>query len=96
MEVSLRTINAATVASPIQVINGLSVEYNFALPNYKVTSLNLNNIPKFISNCTVIKNCISYSCASEKSPNKNQAKHEAARKELELLNKNYAFSERPD
>ena len=93
MEVSFRTINAATVASPIQLINELSIEYNFAPPNYEVTSTNLNNVPTFIANCTVIKDCITYSCTSEQSPNKKHAKHDTARKVLELLNKNYVFSE---
>ena len=85
IEVSFRTINAATVASPIQLINELSVEYNFAPPNYEVTTINLNNILTLIANCTVIQDCITYSCTSEQSPNK---KHEIARKVLELLNKN--------
>ena len=93
MEVSFRTINSATVASPIQLINELSVEYNFAPPNYEVTSINLNNIPTFIGNCTVNKDRITYSCTSEQSPNEKHAKHDAARKVLELLNKNYVFSE---
>ena len=93
MEVSFRTINAATVASPIQSINELSVEYNFAPPNYEVTSINLNNIPTFIPNCTVIEDCITHSCTSDQSPNKKHAKHDGARKVLELLNKNYVFSD---
>ena len=57
-------------------------------------SINLNNIPTFIANCTVIKDCIAYSHTSgEQSLNKTHAKHDAARKVLELLNKNYVFSE---
>ena len=93
MEVPFRTINAATVASPMQLINELSVEYNCTPPNYEVTSINLNSIPTFIANCTVIKDCIRYSCTSEQSSSKKHAKHDAARKVLELLNKSYVFSE---
>ena len=78
MEVSFRTINAAAVASPIQLINELSVEYNFSPPDYEVTSINLNDIPTFISNCTVIEDCITCSCTSEQSPNKEHKKRRSA------------------
>ena len=44
--------------------------YYFAPPNYEVTSINLNNMPTFIPNCTGIKYCITHSCTSEQSPNK--------------------------
>ena len=57
MEIPFRIINAAAVASPMQLINELSVEYNFTAPNYEVTSINLNNNPTFIANCMVIKDC---------------------------------------
>ena len=93
MEVPFRTINVATVASPMQQINELNIEYDFIGPNYEITSTYFNNIPTFVANCTVIKDCINYTCTSERSTNKKQAKHDAARKLSELLNKDYVFSE---
>ena len=41
----------------------------------------------------MIKDCIRYSCTTKPSPGKKHAKHDAARKALELLNKNYVFSQ---
>ena len=93
MEVPFRTINAATVASPMQLINELSVEYDFTPPKYEITSFNLFNIPTFIAKCTLTKDCSKYTCSSDEAPNIKQAKHAAARKLLELLNENYVFSE---
>ena len=93
MEVLFKTINAATQASPMQLINELSIEYDFTPPKYEITSINLNNTPTFITNCKMIKDCINYSCTSKQSTSKKQAKHDAARKVLKLLSKNYAFSE---
>ena len=92
MEVPFRTINAATVASPMQLINELSIEYDFIGPNYEITPTYFNNISTFFANCTVIKDRINYTCTIERSTNKKQAKHEAARKLLEFLNKIYVFS----
>ena len=92
MEAPFRTINAATVASPMQLINELSIEYDFIGPNYEITSSYFNNIATFVANCTVIKDCINYTCTSERSTNKKQSKHDAARKLLEFLNNNYVFS----
>ena len=77
----------------MQLINELGIEYDFIGPNYKITSTYFNNIPTFVANCMVIKDCINYTCTSERSTNKKKAKHDAARKLLELLNKNYVFSE---
>ena len=92
MEVLFRTINAATVASPMQLINELSIEYDFIGPNYEITSTYFNNIPTFVANCTVIKDCINCTCTSERSTNKKEAKHNAARNLLDFLDKNYVFS----
>ena len=74
MKVPFRTINAATIASPMQLINELSFEYDFIPQNYDVTSINLNNILTFIANCTVIKDCIRYSYISEQYPSKKTRK----------------------
>ena len=73
MKVPLTTINAATVTSPMQLINELSIKYDFIGPNYEITSTYFNNIPTFVANCTVIKDCINYTCTSERSTNKKQA-----------------------
>ena len=77
---------------PMQLINELSIEYDFIGPNYEITSTYFNNIPTFVANCTVIKDCTNYTCTSERSTNKKQAKHNAARKLLDFLNKKYVFS----
>ena len=92
MEVSFRTINATTVASSMQLINELSIEYDFIGPNYEIKSTYFTNITTFVANCTVINDCINYTCTSERSTNKKQAKHDAACKLLDFLNKNYVFS----
>ena len=76
----------------MQLINELSIEYDFIGPNYEIMSTYLHNIPTFVANCTVIKDCINYICTSERSMNKKHAKHDAARKLIEFLNKNDVFS----
>ena len=78
----------------VQVLNEISIEYDFSEPSYIVNSLGKHQeLPPFQANCEIFKNKISFSYIGEPAPQKKSAKQNAATKLLEMISTRYVFLE---
>ena len=78
----------------VQVLNEISIEYDFSEPSYTVKSLGKHQeLPPFQATCEIFKNKITFSCIGEPAPQKKSAKQNATSKLLEMLSTRYVFLE---
>ena len=78
----------------VQVLNEISIEYDFSEPSYIVKSLGKRQeLPPFQATCEIFKNKITFSCIGEPAPQKKSAKQNAATKLVEMLSTRYVFLE---
>ena len=82
-----------TKGSAVQILNEISIEYDFAVPTYTVKSLGLQELPPFEANCGIFKNNTTYACIGEPASQKKAAKQNGAAKVLETLSTKYIFLE---
>ena len=72
----------------VQVLNEISIAYDFSEPSYIVKSLGKHQeLPPFQATCEIFKNKTTFSCIGEPAPQKMSAKQNAATKLLEILSK---------
>ena len=80
--------------SAVQILNEISIEYNFWLPTYIVKSLGIHTeLPLFQASCEIFKNNVKFSCIGEPAPQKKSAKQKSATKILEMLTTKFIFLE---
>ena len=78
----------------VQVLNEISIEYDFSEPSYIVKSLGLQQeLPPFEATCEIFKDSLPYACIGEPAPQKKVAKQNAAAKFLETFSTKYVFLE---
>ena len=78
----------------VQVLNEISIEYDFSEPSYIVKSLGLQQeLPPFEATCEIFKDNLTYACIGEPASQKKVAKQNAAAKVLETLSTKYVFLE---
>ena len=99
ISVQIRTMALQTKdlskGTAIQVLNEISIEYDFSESSYIVKSLGKHQeLPPFQATCEVFKNKITFSCIGEPAPHKKSAKQNAEIEMLEMLSKQYTFSEK--
>ena len=83
-----------TKSSAVQMLNEISIEYDFAVPKYTVKSLEIQQeLPSFEAICEIFKDNLSYDCIGEPMSQKEVAKQNAAAKILETLSTRYIFLE---
>ena len=83
-----------TKGNAVQILNKISIEYDFAVPTYTVKSLGFQQeLPPFQATCEILKNKIGFSCIGEPARQKKAAKQNAADKILKMLSKRYVFLE---
>ena len=91
MAFQIRDVSKGT---DVQVLNEISIEYDFSEPSYIVKSLGKHQeLPPFQETCEIFKNKITFSCIGEPAPQKKSAKQNAATKLLEILSTRYVFLE---
>ena len=80
--------------SAVQILNEISVEYDFAVRTYTVKSLGLQQeLPPFEATCEIFKDNLTYACIGEPASQKKVGKQNAAAKVLETLSTKYIFLE---
>ena len=90
---ALQTRDLST-GTAVQVLNEISIGYDFSEPSYIVKSLGKDQeLPPFQATCEIFKNKITFSCIGEPAPQKKSAKKNAATKLLEMLSTRYVFLE---
>ena len=83
-----------TKGSAVQILNEISIEYDFAVPKYKIKSLEIHQeLPPFEATCEIFKDNLTYACIGEPASQKKVAKQNAAAKVLETLSTKYIFLE---
>ena len=83
-----------TNGSVVQILNEISIEYEFAVPTYTVKSLGIQQeLPPFEATCEIFTDNITYVCIGEAASQKELAKQNAAAKILEILFRKYTFLE---
>ena len=83
-----------TKGSAVQILNTISIEYDFAVPTYTVKSLGLQQeLPPFEATSEIFKNNITYTCVGEPASQKKAAKLNAAAKILEMISTRYVVLE---
>ena len=91
MDLQIRDLSKGTA---VQVLNKISIEYDFSEPSYIVKSLEKHQeLPPFQATCEIFKNKITFSCIGEPAPHKKSAKQNAATKLLKMLSTRYVFLE---
>ena len=89
MALQTRDLSKCTV---VQVLNEISIEYDFSKPLYIVKLLGKHQeLPPFQATCEIFKNKITSSCIGEPAPQKKSAKQNVATKILEMLSTRYVF-----
>ena len=79
----------------VQVINEISMKYDFSESSYIVKSLGKHEeLSPFQATCEIFKNKVTFFCIGEPAPQKKSAKQNAATEILEMLSKQYTFSEK--
>ena len=80
--------------SAVQILNEISIEYNFRKPEYKIECLGeYAELPPFRAKCSIVKDNCEYVHIGKPASNKKEAKQIAARKILEIISNYYIFSE---
>ena len=93
MTMALQTRDLSKGTS-VQVLNELSIEYDFSEPSCIVKSLGKNQeLPPFQSTCEIFKNNTTYACIGELASQKEASKQNAAAGTLEMLSTRYVFLE---
>ena len=70
-----------TKGSSVQILNKISIEYDFAVPKYTVKSLGIHReLPPFEATCEISKDNLTYACIRELAFQKKVAKQNAAAK----------------
>ena len=83
-----------TKGSAVQILNEISIEYDFAAPTYTVKSLGIQQeLPLFETTCEMFKDSFTYACIGEPASQKKVSKQNAAAKILETLSTRYIFLE---
>ena len=83
-----------TKGSAVQILNEISIEYDFSIPEYTVKSLGIHQeLPPFEATCEILKNNLTYACVGEPASQKKVAKQNAAARVLETLSTKYIFLE---
>ena len=83
-----------TKGSAVQILDEISIEYDFAVPKYKIKSLGIHQEqPPFEATCEIFKDNLTYACIGEPASQKKVAKQNAASKVLETLSTKYIFLE---
>ena len=86
--------NEFTKGSSVQILNEISIEYDFAVPTYTVKSLGMQQeLPPFEAICEIFKDNKTYACTEEPAPQRKVAKQNAAAKILEILSTRCIFLE---
>ena len=81
-----------TKGSAVQILNKISLEYDFSIPKYTVKSLGIHQeLPPFEATCESLKDNLTYACIWEPASQKKVAKQKAAAKVLETLSTKYIF-----
>ena len=63
-----------TEGSAVQILNEISIEYDFAVPTYTEKSLEMQQeLPPFETNCEIFKHNVSYACIGEPASPKKTA-----------------------
>ena len=97
MEGKIKGRNITITNSPAQIIHEISLEYDFSDPKFEFVQCNtLSHMPIFVATCEIQKEMNIYISMGEKSKTKKEAKHNSARKLLEILNRDYLFSEQTE
>ena len=64
-----------TEGSAVQILNEISIEYDFAVPKYTVKSLGIQQeLPPFEATCEILKDNITYACIGEPESQKKVTK----------------------
>ena len=91
---SLTTFRHLSKGTAVQVLNEISIEYDFSEASYTVNALGIHQeMPTFQATCELFKDKINFSCIGKPAPQKKSAKQNAATEMLEMLSKQYTFSE---
>ena len=91
MALQIRDLSKGTA---VQVLNEISMEYNFSEPSYIVKSLGLQQeLPPFEATREIFKDNLIYACIGELASQKKVTKQNAAAKVLETLSTKYVFLE---
>ena len=81
-------------STAVQKLHEISIEYDFSVPIFTITSLGYNKtLPPFNATCAIFKNHVNYKCESEPASTKKTAKQNVARIMLNTLLEKYIFSE---
>ena len=76
----------------VQVLNEISIEYDFSEPSYFAKSLGKHQeLPTFQAIREIFKNKITFSCIGEPAPQKKSAEQNTATKLLEMLSTRYVL-----
>ena len=79
-----------TKGSAVQILNEISIEYDFAVPKYPVKPLGTHQeLPLFEATCEIFKDTLTYACIGEPASQKKLSKQNAAAKVLETLSTKY-------
>ena len=89
--------NITITNTPLQIIHKISLEYDFSDPKFEIVQCNTSShMPIFVATCEIGKESNIYISMGGKSKTKKEAKHNSVRKLLELLHKEYLFSEQTE
>ena len=68
-----------TKGSAVQILNEVSIEYDFAVPTYTVKSLGMQQkLPPFEATWEIFKDNVTYACIGEPASQQEVAKQNAA------------------
>ena len=97
MKGKIKGRNITITNSPAQIIHEISLEYDFSDPKFEFVQCNtLSHMLIFVATCEIRKEMYIYISMGEKSKTKKEAKHNSARKLLEILYRDYLFSEQTE
>ena len=64
-----------TNGSAVQILNEISIEYDFAVPKYTVKSLGIQQkLSPFEATCEIFKDNITYACIGEPKSHKKESR----------------------
>ena len=62
-----------TKGCAVQILNEISIEYDFAAPKYTVKSLGIHQeLPPFEATCEIFKDYLTYACIGKPASQKKQ------------------------
>ena len=83
-----------TKGSAVQMLNEISIKYDFAVPKYTVKSLGIHQeLPPSEATCEIFKDSLTYACIGGPVSQKKVATQNAVGKVWETLSTKYIFLE---